>query len=63
MAQLSINNREAASIGVSLFFLTHGYNMDVVQLKEELQPYTDTKSPTQKANNLIQRLYNASQQA
>jgi hypothetical protein len=63
MAQLSINNREAASIGVSPFFLTHGYNIDVVQLKGELRPYTDTKSPVQKADNIVWRLHNASQWA
>jgi flagellar assembly factor FliW len=36
MAQLLINNQEAAFIGVSPFFLTHSYNIDVVQLKGEL---------------------------
>jgi hypothetical protein len=30
MAQLSINNQKAAFIGVSLFFLTYGYNIDIV---------------------------------
>jgi hypothetical protein len=63
MAQLSINNREAASTGVSPFFLTHGYNMDVVQLEGELQSYVVTESPTQKADNLVRRLRDASQWA
>ena len=63
MAQLSINNREAASTGVSPFFLTHGYNMDVVQLEGELQSYVVTESPTQKADNLVRRLRDAFQWA
>jgi hypothetical protein len=63
VAQLSINNREAASTGVSPFFLTHGYNIDVVQLEGELRPYADTESPVQKADNIVRRLRDASQWA
>jgi hypothetical protein len=36
LAELAINNREVASIRVSPFFLTHGYHMDILDLKAEL---------------------------
>jgi hypothetical protein len=37
LVKLAINNREVASIRVSLFFLTHGYYMDILDLKAELR--------------------------
>jgi hypothetical protein len=37
LAELAINNREVASIRVSLFFLTYSYYMDVLDLKAELE--------------------------
>jgi hypothetical protein len=36
LAELAINNREVASIWVSLFFLTHSYYIDILDLKAEL---------------------------
>jgi hypothetical protein len=36
LAELAINNREVASIRVSPFFLTHGYYIDILDLKAEL---------------------------
>jgi len=61
LAELAINNREAASIWVSLFFLTHGYHVDVLDLKAELREDARYKrlSPIQKADNMIRKLKQA----
>lgn len=37
MAQLTICSRDAASTGVSPFFLDHGYNVEPVQLEEDVE--------------------------
>lgn len=56
--KLAINNWKAALTRVSPFFLTHGYNIDILELYIELGK--DTKgeqlSPIQKANNMIKKL-------
>ena len=47
VAMLAINNRNATSAGVSPFFLTHGYNVDLLDLakgQEELR--TNWKFPS-----------------
>ena len=64
-AELAINNREAASTRVSPFFLTHGYHVDVLDLKAELGEDTRHKrlSPIQKADNMIRKLKQASEWA
>jgi hypothetical protein len=61
LAELAINNREVASIQVSLFFLTHGYYINVLDLKAELGEDARYKrlSPIQKANNIIRKLKQA----
>jgi hypothetical protein len=63
LAELAINNREVASIRVSPFFLTHGYHMDVLDLKAELREDARHKrlSPIQKANNIIRKLKQVSE--
>ena len=38
--QVAINNRPAASNGVSPFFLSHGYDMDMIQLSAHVAPRT-----------------------
>jgi transposase InsO family protein len=35
IAQVALDNRPAASTGISLFFLSHGYNVEPIQLQEE----------------------------
>lgn len=37
MAQLTICSRDAVSTGVSPFFLDHGYNVEPVQLEEDVE--------------------------
>jgi hypothetical protein len=63
LAELAINNREAASTRVSLFFLTYSYHMDVLDLKAELGEDARHKrlSPIQKANNMIRKLKQVSE--
>jgi hypothetical protein len=34
MAQLTINDQDTVSIGVSLFFLDHGYNVKLLEIEE-----------------------------
>jgi len=36
-AELTINNRNATSTGISSFFMMHGYNVDPIQIDEELE--------------------------
>jgi len=36
-AELAINNRNATSTGISPFFMMHGYNVDPIQIDEDLE--------------------------
>jgi hypothetical protein len=64
MGELAINNRDAASTGVSPFFLTHGYNFEMLQLEDPLLQYADdTNSPVQKAHNIVRKLHEATEWA
>ena len=36
LAELAINNQNAASMNISPFFMMHGYNVDLIQIDEEL---------------------------
>ena len=60
IAELCTNNRISASTGFSPFFLTHGYNLDPIELKEPLDPsIVDTRSPRAKAEDFVHRLREA----
>jgi len=63
MAELAINNHDAASTGVSPFFLSHGYHMEPLQLFEELGPEQPGKSPVQKADQIVRRMKEATEWA
>ena len=62
LAELAINNREAASTGVSPFFLQHGYHVAPFEVAEPLQTGTD-RSPIQSADNIIRKLRDATEWA
>lgn len=62
-AELAINNHDAASTGVSPFFLTHGYHLEVLQLTEETMSYPDARDPVQRAENMITKLKEAREMA
>lgn len=60
-AAMSINNRTATSTGQSPFFLTHGYHIEPIQVKERLR--VDGKSPVAKAEGIVRRLQEATEWA
>ncbi|KJZ68122.1 hypothetical protein HIM_12487 [Hirsutella minnesotensis 3608] len=60
-AMMAINNHNSASTGLSPFFITHGYHIDPIQVKEKLR--TDGKSPVARAEHIVQRLREATEWA
>lgn len=65
VAELAINQRDAASTGVSPFFLMHGYHVDPLQLFEQPVVRNDLtrKSPAQKADEIVHKLQEAREYA
>jgi len=63
MTELAINNHDFASMGVSLFFLSHEYHMKPLQLLEKLKPVQSAKSPVQKADQIIRKMKEATEWA
>lgn len=59
IAELAINNRDAASTGVSPFFLTHGYHCEPLQLHGDLRPIQSTKSPAKIGEDIVRKLQDA----
>lgn len=57
IAQLAINNRNAASTGISPFFMTHGYTVDPIQTDEPLRD--GNKSPVEKGEGIVKKLQEA----
>jgi transposase InsO family protein len=58
-AMLAINNRDAASTGVSPFFLDHGYNMEPLDLLEEPRGNENGKTSRQRADAIVTKLKGA----
>ncbi len=63
MAELAINNHDSTSTGVSPFFLSHGYHMEPLQLFEEIGPVRSARSPVQKADQIVQKIKEATEWA
>lgn len=63
MAELAINNHDAASTGVSPFFLSHGYHMEPLQLFEEMGPVQSGKSLVQKVDQIVWKIKEATEWA
>ena len=64
VAMLAINNRNATSTGISPFFLTHGYDVDLLDLakgQEELR--TTGSSPVARGEAFVAKLKGAVQMA
>ncbi|OWT42480.1 hypothetical protein VFPPC_18451 [Pochonia chlamydosporia 170] len=57
IAQLAINNKNAASTGISPFFMTHGYTVDPIQTDEPLRD--GNKSPVEKGEGIVKKLQEA----
>lgn len=62
-AELAINNRDAASTGVSPFFLSHGYNVELTQVSYDDLSTREGESPVQKADRIIGQLKRATEWA
>jgi hypothetical protein len=64
MAELAINNHDSATTGVSPFFLSHGYNVEPLQLSDEdLKLVRNKRSPIQQANDIVRKLKEATEWA
>ncbi len=63
MTELVINNHDFASTEVSLFFLSHEYHMKPLQLLEKLKPVWSAKSSVQKADQIVQKMKEATEWA
>jgi len=61
MAELVINNHDSALMRVSLFFLSQGYHMKPLQLFEELKLVQCEKSSVQKADQIVQKMKEATE--
>ena len=60
-AELAINNRNAASTGISPFFMMHGYNVDPIQIDEELEERDESiqLSPIARGEQVVKKLIDA----
>ncbi len=58
-AEVAINNRDAASTGVSPFFLQHGYHIDPLDLHVDLSDNMTRDSLIQQADKIIRKLKDA----
>lgn len=58
-AELAYNNHDAATTEMSPFFLSHGYNLEPLNLTEEPRQASD-RSPVQQAENIVSKLRDSS---
>jgi len=58
-AQIAIMGRDAASTGVSPFFLEHGWYIEPLELQSEPARRTKSQSPIQRADTIVQKLQTA----
>jgi len=63
MTELVINNHDFTSMRVSLFFLSHEYYVKPLQLLEKLKPVWSAKSSVQKADQIVQKMKEATEWA
>lgn len=64
VAMLAINNRDATSTGMSPFFATHGYNVDLIPLTDSDEVLrTSGRSPVARGETFVAKLNEASQVA
>ena len=59
MAQLAISNHDSASTGMSLFFLDHGYHLEILDLQEPISPPVRLKSMKDIAENIVMKMKGA----
>ena len=60
-AELAINNRNASSTGISPFFMMHGYNVDPIQIDEELEERNENAqlTPIARGEEVVKKLIDA----
>ncbi len=63
MTELVINNHDFTSTEVSLFFLSHEYHIKSLQLLEKLKLVQSAKSSVQKADQIVQKMKEATEWA
>ena len=56
MAELAINNRDASSISVNPFFLTHGYHVDLISVSDDDLKISTRRSLVQQADDIVRKL-------
>lgn len=55
-AELAINNRPSSSTKVSPFFLTHGYHLEPIEIKENITQSDDSDNPIARGERLVTKL-------
>ena len=61
ITEFAINNKDAASTGVSSFFFSHGYHAKILETDEELYAVgNEVRTPIQKADKIFTKLKQAS---
>ncbi len=63
MTELVINNHNFILTEVSFFFLSYEYHMKSLQLLEKLKPVWSVKSSVQKADQIVQKMKEATEWA
>ena len=58
-AEIAICNKDAASTGVSPFFLEHGYHIQPLDLHTTLTPPSARQSPIKQADDIVRKLQDA----
>lgn len=59
LCELSINNRDSAPIGMSSFFLTHGYHVDPIDFPKQTTMNGPALSPAARAEQIVSKLAHA----
>jgi hypothetical protein len=59
MAQIALDNRPASSTGLTLFFLSHGYDPMLIATSDEAVTIGLHLNPTARAQNVVAKLREA----
>jgi transposase InsO family protein len=59
IAELASNNKSSSSTGISPFFMTHGYHVDLLDTPTTPYPETPSKTPIEQAEDIVAKLKHA----
>jgi transposase InsO family protein/predicted aspartyl protease len=59
MAQIALDNRPAASTGISPFFLSHGWHPETISLPDNVQHQDENQDPTTRAEVAARKMQDA----